>query len=326
MMQKRHIHPSITILSVYLTIIIIASIMAGTIIPIIINYVSGTISTIIEWTKVAQSTYAVGGIHGFGLHPYIEHSIVFLFDTANIDHTLAFIRDNAGNIQSVITSQLSSLTSGSVSMLSSVGGVFFNWLLIAIMTFSMALERVRIGQFVLDIMPDSIESYLVSHYRNIQDALNAWIRAMLILSCSIFAITYISLTLLELVFSFDTNQTFTLALIGGVMEFVPYIGPILALVPAFIIGAGISWQVALAIAILYIVIQQIENNILVPYVMSRSLDLSPFLVFVVMMSGAILGGILGIILAVPVAAICRIFYLSYHTHRPRSYEIKPRSK
>jgi predicted PurR-regulated permease PerM len=72
------------------------------------------------------------------------------------------------------------------------------------------------------------------------------------------------------------------------MEFIPYIGPLLALVPALIIGAGISWKVALVITILYLIIQQIENNFLVPFVMSRSLDLSPFLVFVVMIAGATL--------------------------------------
>jgi predicted PurR-regulated permease PerM len=149
---------------------------------------------------------------------------------------------------------------------------------------------------------------------------------MLILSLSIFFITYISLTLLELIFDFDTGRTFTLALIGGVMEFIPYIGPILALIPALIIGLGISWQVALAIAILYLIIQQIENNLLVPYVMSRSLDLSPFLVFVVMIAGATLGGILGIILAVPVAAIVRVIYISYRKSRVRTPLAKTRAK
>ncbi len=326
LMERRWIHASFTILWVYLAIIIIGSIVAGTIIPIIINYVSDTVTAVITWTRTAQSTYAIQGIHGFGLNPYIERAIVFLFAEKNIEKTLSFIRDNAGNIQSVVTGQLSSLTSGGFSILSSVGGVFFNWILIAIMTFSMALERERIGQFILDIMPNSIERYLLAHYRDIQLTLNAWIRAMLILSLSIFTITYISLTIVELTFGFDTGRTFTLALISGVMEFIPYIGPILALLPAFIIGIGISWQVALAITILYLIIQQIENNLLVPYVMSRSLDLSPFLVFIVMIAGATLWGILGIILAVPVAAIVRVMYISYSKNRPETPNIKMRAK
>jgi predicted PurR-regulated permease PerM len=196
-------------------------------------------------------------------------------------------------------------------ILSSVGGAFFDWILIAITTFLMALERKNIGSFILSMAPNSIETYLIRHYRDIQSTLNAWIKAMLILSLSIFTITYIGLTLVEVIFGFDTGRTFTLALISGVMEFIPYIGPILSLIPALIIGLGIGWEAALAITILYIVIQQTENNILVPYVMSRSLDLSPFLVFIVMLIGATLGGILGIILAVPITAIGRVFYMSY---------------
>ena len=59
------------------------------------------------------------------------------------------------------------------------------------MTFLMVLERRGIGQFILDISPDAIESFLVIHYEEIQKTLNAWIKAMLILSFSIFLITYI---------------------------------------------------------------------------------------------------------------------------------------
>jgi predicted PurR-regulated permease PerM len=311
LLERKKIHASITILWVYLFVIIIGSIVAGTIVPIIINYVSDTVTIVIRWANEAQWTYASLWIKGFWLNPYIERSILFLFNESNIDHTLSFIRDNAGNIQSVITNQLSTLTSGGFSIISSVGGVFFNWLLIAVMTFSMAIERKSISNFILDIMPENIENYVIHHYKEIQSTLNAWIKAMLILSFSIFFITYISLTLVELIFNFDTNRTFTLALIGGVMEFIPYVGPIIALIPALIIWLGISWKAALVITILYIIIQQIENNFLVPYVMSRSLDISPFLVFVVMLIGASLWGILGIILAVPIAAIARVIYANY---------------
>lgn len=95
------------------------------------------------------------------------------------------------------------------------------------------------------------------------------------------------------------------------MEFIPYIGPIIALIPALIIGLGLGWEAAITITILYIIIQRIENDFLVPYVMSKSLDLSPFLVFIVMIIGASLGGILGIILAVPVAGVGRVLYIEY---------------
>lgn len=320
LMQKRGIHPSVTIIWLYLIVMIIGSIVIGTVIPIIITYVTDTVTTVVAWANDAQSIYAQKWISGFGLNPYIERSILFLFNEKNIDQTLSFIRDNAGSIQSVITTQLGSLTSGGFWIISSVGWVFLNWVLIAVMTFSMVIERHQIGKFILEILPDQIEVYLRRHYGEIQQTLNAWIKAMLILSMSIFFITYISLTIIEFIFGFSTGRTFTLALISGVMEFIPYVWPILSLIPALIIGAGISWKVALAITILYLIIQQIENNILVPYVMSHSLDLSPFLVFVVMIAGATLWGILGVLLAVPCAAIWRVIYMNY-----RKREIKTRT-
>lgn len=92
------------------------------------------------------------------------------------------------------------------------------------------------------------------------------------------------------------------------MEFVPYIGPILSVIPAIIIGLGISWEATMMILILYIIIQQTENNILVPYIMSKNLDISPLFVFVIMLFGATLGGILGIIVAVPIAGIIKVLY------------------
>lgn len=119
---------------------------------------------------------------------------------------------------------------------------------------------------------------------------------------------------------FEIEQKFTLALIGGIMEFIPYVGPLIALIPAAIIGLGISWQVALGIIALYLVIQRIENDFLVPYVMSKALDLSPFLVFVVMIAGASLGGVLGIILAVPVAGVVRVIYREHMRMRENKWE------
>lgn len=122
---------------------------------------------------------------------------------------------------------------------------------------------------------------------------------------------------MQALFGFDTENTFTLALISGIMEFVPYIGPILALIPALIIGLGISWEATMAILVLYIIVQQLENNFLVPFIMSRNLDISPLFVFIVMLFGATLGGILGIILSVPIAGIIKVVYVDYIKRKQR---------
>jgi predicted PurR-regulated permease PerM len=99
----------------------------------------------------------------------------------------------------------------------------------------MVLERHAISRFILNVSPTQVSEYLHKHYIHIQHVCNAWIKATLILSGSIFIVTYIGLLILQFVFDIDTEKTFTLAVISGIMEFIPYIGPIIALIPALII-------------------------------------------------------------------------------------------
>lgn len=313
---EQHGIPSwVTVIGVYITIFLLWSIVIWTLIPIVIDYVIDTTSLVINWVTLAQTTYLEQWIVGFHFHPYLEKIIIFVFWEGNIGHTLDIIKQNAGSIQSIITTQIWSLTSGGISIMSAVGWVVANWALIGVTSFLMILERKEIGQFIIAISPEGIDKYMKSHYLSIQKVCNAWIRATLILSLSIFITTYIGLSITEYIADFSTWKTFTLALIGGIMEFIPYVGPILAFVPAVIIWLGISWKATFAITILYILIQLVENNFLAPYVMSKSLNLSPFLVFIVMIIWASLGGIIGIMLAIPIAWVIRIIYVEHQNRR-----------
>lgn len=315
-LEKKRIHAGITLVWVYIAIILIATVIIGTIIPIIVSYITDTVSGIITWSRNAQILYNTEGIGAFNLHPYVEHLASQLVNEENMNKALRMIENNVGTIQSMVTNQVSNVTSGWLSIITNVGWVFLNWILIGVMVFLMTLERVRIWKFILEALPNKLEKYLDTHYKEIQNTLNAWIKAMLILWFSMFFVTYIGLTIVWFFF-WDTGRTFTLALIAGVMEFIPYMGPIIAMLPALIIALGISWQYAIAIIALYYIIQMVENNFLVPYIMSKSLDLSPLLVFIVMLIGAVLGGITGIIVAVPVTAILRILYVNYQSSRSK---------
>ena len=312
----------LSIIGVFIVVFLLGSIVIGTLIPIVMNYVSDSIGAITLWASTAKEVYVSKGIPGFGLHPYIEKVVTFLLSGRNIDHTLDIIKQNAGNIQTFLTTQISSLTSGGLTIVSQVGGAIASWILVVISTFLMVIERKKIGAYILASTPRDLRLYVEDHYAQIQHLFTAWIRGMLILSLSIFIITYIGLLTVQMIFGFSLEKTFTLALIGGITEFIPYIWPLIALIPAVIISLGISWEAALIITILYIIIQQIENNVLVPYVMSRSLDLSPFFVFIVMLIGASLGWVLGIILAIPVAWVLRIVFEEYKKHWHWDPEVK----
>lgn len=307
--KKYHIPEWLTVIVVYLTLVTMATIVMVSIIPIVINYFMNIVTQITHWSQTAQDTFLRYGIQGFNLPDYLERLILYLFSEENINSTLDIIKQNAGSIQSFLTSQLSSITSGGLSIVSSIGSAFTNIFMIGIATFFMVLERRSIGQLFLDITPDHAEDYIKYMFTKIQEVCISWIKASIILSVSIFALTYIGLLLVELIFGIKTESAFTLALISGIMEFVPYIGPILSVIPALIIVLGISFEAAMVILILYLIIQQTENNFLVPYIMSKNLDISPLFVFVIMIFGATLGGIIGIIVAVPVAGILKALYV-----------------
>ena len=142
-----------------------------------------------------------------------------------------------------------------------------------------------------------------------------WVRGQLLLGASIFVATSIGLTILTVIgFSEFGQFTLVLALIAGLLEFVPIIGPIIAAVPAILIGLSISFPAAVAAAFLYTAIQQLENNFLVPKVLGDAIELHPAVMILALVVGGALFGIGGAILAAPVVASGRDLY-RYGFHR-----------
>jgi predicted PurR-regulated permease PerM len=136
-----------------------------------------------------------------------------------------------------------------------------------------------------------------------------WVRGQLLLGVAIFVATVIGLTALTLV-GFREFGAFTLvlALIAGVLEWFPIIGPIVAAVPAILIGISISPAAAIAAVVLYVAIQQLENNLLVPKILGDAVELHPAVLIVALVVGGALFGIGGAILAAPVVAAARDLY------------------
>jgi predicted PurR-regulated permease PerM len=142
-----------------------------------------------------------------------------------------------------------------------------------------------------------------------------WVRGQLLLGASIFAATAIGLTILTLLgFSEFGQFTLVLALIAGVLEWFPIIGPIIAAIPAILIGLSIGFPAAIAAVVLYTAIQQLENNVLVPKVMGDAVELHPAVMILALVVGGALFGIGGAILAAPAVAAGRDLY-RYAFHR-----------
>jgi len=128
----------------------------------------------------------------------------------------------------------------------------------------------------------------------------------------IFILTYVVLLLLGVKFAL------VLALIAGILELIPFVGPIISAVPAIIIAFSQSPLLAVLVVILYFVVQQLENNILVPKIMQKAVGLNPIITIVVILIGAKLSGIMGAILAVPVATVVSMLLSDWQESRNRA--------
>ncbi|MDD2916847.1 MAG: AI-2E family transporter [Candidatus Gracilibacteria bacterium] len=300
-MNRKRIPDWLGILFIFLGILFFFFVALFAIIPIfakqitlLFSYVGSTFSTL-------DALYKSGGVDALGFPSFLKSYI----STVDFGTLFEFVQNNISSISGIATTLSKNLFQGSTSIVSSVSGGIFQGIMIGVFTFFMSLERHAIREFIHTILPGNIRMYVLKREGSFLQVLSSWMRGQIILCASIFGLTLIGLLCLKL-FGIHIDDIFTLALIAGLMEFIPYIGPFLALLPALAIAAGLGITPIIAVLVLYIIIQQTENNILVPMVMSKSLNLSPFLILLMMTVMASLLGIVGILLAIPFAAILQI--------------------
>jgi predicted PurR-regulated permease PerM len=147
-----------------------------------------------------------------------------------------------------------------------------------------------------------------------QGKIGLWIRGQLILSLIIFSLTFLGLSIL------GVNYALVLALIAGLTEFVPYLGPTIAAIPAIFLAFTQSPMLALFVLALYYIIQMVENHIIVPKLMQKVVGLNPVISIMVLLVGFKLAGILGAILAIPVVTIASVFLKDLFEKKDRMSE------
>ncbi len=209
-----------------------------------------------------------------------------------------------------LTSQVETLTKSVMNIIKIIMGVGSNIITVftlLVMTFYLLLEKGNLKQYLkLLFADDDREEQAEALISAIEVKLGGWVRGEIMLMVIVGLLSYIGLTLLGIPFALP------LALLAGLLELIPNIGPVLASVPAIIAGFLIRPIIGVGVAILYIVVQQLENNLIVPLVMKQSVGLKPIVTLLCLMIGITLGGIGGAILAVPIfitaEVIIRHFY------------------
>ncbi|MFA6005141.1 MAG: AI-2E family transporter [Patescibacteria group bacterium] len=146
----------------------------------------------------------------------------------------------------------------------------------------------------------------------LEKKLGSWVRGELVLMITIGAMTYIGLLILQVPYALP------LAFIAGIFEVFPIIGPILSLIPVFFVAISVSLPLALMTIVMQTIIQQLENNLIVPFVMKQAVGIPPLAVLISLIVGGKLAGFSGVLLAIPFVAAATIFFQEILRYREKS--------
>lgn len=175
------------------------------------------------------------------------------------------------------------------------------------------------------VLPNWMEADFWAVLRIIDRTFSAFVRGQFSLGLAVGLLTYIGLKGLEFIGLINIQYELLLAILAGLMQLVPTIGPILSTVPAVLIGWSFSNQVALLVLGLYVLIQWLVMNFLAPRVERSVIDLHPALLVIVIVAISEFG-FLWVLLAAPITAVVRDLFLYAYgrfSHPPRPAGLLP---
>ena len=192
---------------------------------------------------------------------------------------------------------LAGLSQGFFHTASVVFGGALSTVLVLVISFYLAVEEQGIENFLRVIIPAEKERYVISLWRRTQEKIGLWLQGQLLLAIVVGVLVYLGLSILRVPYATS------LAAIAAILEIIPIFGPIVAAIPAVILAFSVSPSLGLMVLGLYVIIQQFENHLIYPLVVTKIVGIPPIIVIVALLVGGQLAGILGFLLAIPLTTI-----------------------
>lgn len=278
-MQAKKIPRSGGVLIIYLCIVLLLGLFAAFIIPPLVVQLNEFFSRFSE-----NAQYIADYLKG--LEKYLQDQNIHV----NVSQFLEELSQRLLFVSAEIFPLSVGIFSGVVS-----------FVIVLVMAFYMLMREDGIRSFIVSIMPERHKDYAANLSARINATIGKWMQGQLMLMAIIFVLDFAVLSLIGIPYAL------VLAFFAGVMEIIPYIGPIVSAIPAIVIGFVASPFKGILVIATYIAIQQTENHIITPQVMKKTLGLHPITVILAILVGIKLGGVLGAILGVPVAAAVSVF-------------------
>ena len=225
--------------------------------------------------------------------PFLNHPVHILgVDASQI------VREKLNQEATNLSTNLIKLT---ISILTNI----INILGILVISFYLLLEHKRLDRYLFSFFGEKGVARGQQIISKLEQRLGGWIRAELLLMFIVGSLSYLGFLALNLRFAL------ALGILAGLLEIIPNIGPIMAAVPAILFGLVISPLTALVVAAWCFLVQQLENNLIVPRVMNKVTGVNPVITLLVLAIGVTLFGVVGMIIAVPSYLILETLLLEW---------------
>lgn len=278
-MSKRKIPRSLSVAIIYVAMLLVVVLLVSFLIPPIVGQFKEFTQNLPAYSEKMSQTFS-------GFEQYAS-SYGIQFNGHD------FLQNSFGNFFQ---------SSGKIfSTTISVFTFFISMLVILALTFYMSVREDGMNKFLVSITPHDHKEYVISLADRIKEKIGKWFAGQLLLMLIIFVLDFAALS------AFHIPYALMLALLAGILEIVPYLGPIISATLAALFGFLISPVTGLIILGLLTIIQQLESHIIVPQLMKKAVGLNPVIVILVLLIGAKLGGTIGAILSVPLATSVSVF-------------------
>ncbi len=314
-LEKWKIPRGFSILLSYLLILIVVAILIITLVPMLKAQGDKLIGSIIS----QLSSLATNGISDISIPFVPKETEVWLAQTLdslranfNVDLLLEQLQKWLLANQAILGDNLEKVATNFLGFVNVIANGLGNVIIVLLLTFFILMEAEDIHTFFISLLPQKHRAYFSTKLITVQQKIGAWIRGQLLLGIAVGAATFLGLHFLRL-FGITIEEIFILSVIAGITELIPVIGPIIAAFFAILVAASQGLVPILAVVILFIVIQQLENNILVPVIMRHAVGLSSLVIIIGMLVGASFLGFFGLVLAVPITTIIVLFLEDFIT-------------
>lgn len=244
------------------------------------------------------------------LPPLISETAQFANNIPEYVGKYSYLKSYAPDIQSsldAITKGIGGISSGFVSVTASIFGGIVTFITAIVLFVYLLLDESAPKKMVNYLIPEEHKEGIIQVIKKVGEKVGAWFRGQMLLGLIVGTVELIALSIIGVPYAL------TLAVVAAVLEIVPVIGPIVAGTIATLVALTVSPVMAVIVAVLYIIVQQLENNIIVPNIMKKAVGLSPIIIIVSILIGARLLGVGGALLAVPISAALSVVLAEWPT-------------